>query len=83
MKCVLIILPGVAERGGGLPPPPFFDHWPPSLVKIFAKLLLSTLKCVKFSKFLACGGLIKVHPIPLVRVFQALKLRIQNTSFTL
>ena len=37
------------------PPPPRqnFDHWPNGqpMVKIFAKLTLSTLKCAKFSKF--------------------------------
>ena len=36
-------------------PPQNFDHWPPQngwpVVKIFAKLLLSTQKCAKFSKF--------------------------------
>ena len=34
-------------------PPQNFDHWPPQnrqpVVKLFAKLLLSTLKCAKFS----------------------------------
>ena len=40
-------------------PPQNFDHWPPQngwpVVKIFAKLLLSTLKCAKISKFFACA----------------------------
>ena len=49
-------------------PPQNFDHWPPQnerpVVKLFAKLPLSTLKCAKFSKFFACGELIWVELIP-------------------
>ena len=48
--------------------PQTFNHDPPKLVgtvvKIFAKLLLSIH--AKFSKFFACGGLVKVELIPLV-----------------
>ena len=51
-------------------PPQNFDHWPPKtegpVVKIFPKLLLSTLKCAKFQKMFACCGLIRVELIPLV-----------------
>ena len=51
-------------------PPQNFDHWPPQngppVVKIFAKLLLNILKCAKFSKIFACGGLIWVELIPQV-----------------
>ena len=52
------------------PPPPNFDRWPPqngpSVVKILAKLLLSILKCAKFSKIFACGGPIWVEVVPQV-----------------
>ena len=41
-------------------PPQNFDHWPPQnrqpVVKLFAKLLLSTLKCAKFTKFSPAAG---------------------------
>ena len=48
-------------------PPKILTSGPPKngqpVVKIFAKLLLSTLKCTKFLKFSACGGLIWVKLI--------------------
>ena len=48
-------LSGWAKVCFGPPPPQNFDHWPPQngrpVVKTFAKLLLSTLKSTKFSKF--------------------------------
>ena len=44
------------------PPPPKFSPLAlpklGPLVKIIAKLILSTLKCEKFSKFFACGRLV-------------------------
>ena len=46
------------------PPPPHQNGQP--VVKLLAKLLLRTLKCAKFSKFFACGGLIWVEIIPQV-----------------
>ena len=42
-------------------PPQNFDHWPPknsgSVVNIFAKLLLSTLRYANFQKFSPAAGL--------------------------
>ena len=63
-------------------PPQNFDHWPPQngppVVKISAKLLLSILKCAKFSKFFACGGLMWVELIP-----QVISCFFRANSFTL
>ena len=48
------------------PPPKILTTGPPKMGPVESRLLLSTLKWAKFSKFFACGGLIREELISLV-----------------